>query len=299
MDFNKEVFDMSNLKFGAICSHGLPEIPTIAGDEKPAFTKIRKAMEKLAEDIIAENVDTIIIMTPHGLRVDGCINIYNCCYTSGKLSYNSEDFGFKKDNLKDTVVVSNHVEHLSFECDRKLAQSIYKTALDLKLPVVSSNYGVKEGKLSDITMDWGVFVPLWFLRSLQDKVKLVVIDPSRMVKLDDLKRFGQVLKTEIEKSTKKVGIIASADHGHAHIENGPMGYRVESKQYDELVLDLIKSDNMQGLLSLDKELVENAAVDSLWQMVPLHGALEDSDLKLNLCEYDVPTYFGMIVAGFF
>ncbi len=287
---------MKNLVFGAITPHGLPEIPTIAGDEKEAFSTIRKAMENLAEEVQKRDVDTIIIMTPHGLRVDHYINVYTCSYVEGELSYGLENFGYIKDK---SHKYSSNKEHLKFACDRELALDIYQEALNRKLPVVSTNYGVREGHLSNIQMDWGVFVPMWFMRSFQDKVKLVVIDPSRLVSLNKLKEFGEVLYDIIEKSNKKIGIAASADHGHAHLKEGPAGYDKASKEYDLLVLDLIQNNHMNELLNLDPELVDKARVDSLWQMVPLYGAIKDTDLKLSMCTYDVPSYFGMIVAGFF
>ncbi len=287
---------MKSLVFGAIMPHGLPEIPTIAGDEKEAFSTIRTAMENLSEKIMEKDLDTIIILTPHGLRVDHYINIYTCSYVEGELSYGLENFGYIKDINHQ---YSSKKEHLKFECDRELALSIYEKAREKNLPAISTNYGVREGRLSNIQMDWGVFVPMWFMRSLQDKVKLIVIDPSRLVDLNDLTSFGELLQTEIEKSNKKVGIIASADHGHAHLKEGPAGYHKESEEYDLLVLDYIKNNTLEKLMDLDSDLVEKARVDSLWQMQVLYGAIKDMDLKLKQCIYDVPSYFGMIVAGFF
>ncbi len=295
---------MSNLIFGAITPHGLPEIPTIAGDEKEAFTKIRTAMERLSENITKADVDTIIIMTPHGLRVEGYTNIYGCNYTSGELAYKSEDFGYKKDDDENNDKSSsdesdNHIEYLKFECDMELAENIYRESLNRNVPVVLSNFGVSKGTLSDIKMDWGVFVPLWFVRHLQDKVKLVVMNPGRAVSLEDLKTMGKVMKEQIEKSGKRVGIIASADQGHAHMENGPYGYNPASKKFDDYIVEIVKNDELEKLMDIKGAFFDDALADSLWQMVALHGAIDNTELKGEFYEYDVPSYFGMLVAGYF
>ncbi len=295
---------MNNLLFGAITPHGLPEIPTIAGKERESFSKIRTAMEDLAEKIISKDVDTIIIMTPHGLRIDGHTSIYTCNYTSGELSYNSEDFGYDNpdSDLGDETSSENkksQVEYLRFECDRELARNIYDESLKQGLHVVSCNYGVTQGPLSDIKMDWGVFVPMWFLRTLQDRVKLVVINPGRDISSEELKRFGKIIKTQIEKSGKKVGIIASADQGHAHMKDGPYGYDPASKKFDDHIVEIVKNDELEKLMDISGPFFEDAKADSLWQMLVLHGAIEGTDLRGEFYEYDVPSYFGMLVAGYF
>jgi aromatic ring-opening dioxygenase LigB subunit len=49
---------------------------------------------------------------------------------------------------------------------------------------------------------------------------------------------------------------------------------------------------------MDLEFVERAKPDSLWQMLILYGALELTPMKGELISYQVPSYFGMLVASF-
>jgi aromatic ring-opening dioxygenase LigB subunit len=44
------------------------------------------------------------------------------------------------------------------------------------------------------------------------------------------------------------------------------------------------------------DFVERAKPDSLWQMLILHGASTVNPMKGEFLSYQVPTYFGMIVA---
>jgi len=102
-------------------------------------------------------------------------------------------------------------------------------------------------------------------------------------------RTGEVL----EESEKKVALIVSADHGHAHDENGPYGYRKESEEYDRLVMKLINENRLEELPSIPDELIEKALPDSYWQMLIMLGVMHKVQVKLVESAYACPTYFGM------
>jgi aromatic ring-opening dioxygenase LigB subunit len=44
--------------------------------------------------------------------------------------------------------------------------------------------------------------------------------------------------------------------------------------------------------------METAKVDAYWQTLILMGALGHTPMKPDLLSYEVPTYFGMIVAAY-
>jgi aromatic ring-opening dioxygenase LigB subunit len=68
--------------------------------------------------------------------------------------------------------------------------------------------------------------------------------------------------------------------------------------YDRLVLDAIRSNRINGIMNFKTKLVEDAKPDSLWQMTMLAGVLSKVRLYPELFSYQVPTYYGMICAGF-
>jgi aromatic ring-opening dioxygenase LigB subunit len=94
-----------------------------------------------------------------------------------------------------------------------------------------------------------------------------------------------------------VALIASADHGHAHDPDGPYGYDPAAKEYDERVVELVRANRLGDLLAFDPAFVESAKADSFWQMLVLHGALDDA-WDVDLLSYEAPTYFGMLCAAY-
>ena len=101
-----------------------------------------------------------------------------------------------------------------------------------------------------------------------------------------------------------MAFIASADHGHAHQADGPYGFDPAANEYDELVCDLVRRDELHELVHVDPELVERAKADSWWQLLMLHGATmgagraQGAEWKGTLISYEAPTYFGMLTASY-
>ena len=94
-----------------------------------------------------------------------------------------------------------------------------------------------------------------------------------------------------------MALIASCDHGHGHDENGPYGFTPKSREFDERVVALVKDDDLAGLLRMDPMLPVEAKADSYWQMLMLHGALDETWTG-ELLSYEAPTYFGMLCASY-
>ena len=98
-------------------------------------------------------------------------------------------------------------------------------------------------------------------------------------------------------SGKRVALIASCDHGHAHDPNGPYGFSPASKVFDDRVVELVKRNRLGELLRVEPAFVADAKADSFWQMLMLHGAIGDA-WTAKLLSYEAPTYFGMLCAAF-
>jgi aromatic ring-opening dioxygenase LigB subunit len=141
-----------------------------------------------------------------------------------------------------------------------------------------------------MSIDWGAGIPLWFLRA-----PAVVVTPCRALSNDEHVRAGAALARAT--ADRRVAFIASADHGHGHTADGPYGFAPESKEYDEQIVELVRTNRLEELVGRDAGFAVAAKADSFWQLLMLHGAIGDR-FDAELLSYEAPTYFGMLTAGF-
>jgi len=272
------------LVYSCIAPHGGEVIPELASKSMlPKFRETRKAMETLGKKISTARPQTIIIASPHNLRLWRKIAVVTSENSSGVLRGSS----------KRTVSLHAH-------CDREFAARIVRESEKERLPVVGANYGTAEGPPSDMQMDWGTLVPLWFvLHKEKANSKIVIVTPSREIPLRINFRFGQLLGRLVQKEKgKRFVFIASADQAHSHSRSGPYGFSPAASKYDRIVLNVITENKLSRILSLSPGLVERAKPDSLWQMTMLAGVTDAVPSQPLLLSYQVPTYYGMACAGY-
>ena len=241
-------------------------------------------MTRIAKEIAAEKPHTVIIATPHNLRLWKNMGIITSENSSGELT----------GPRGRTVMVRA-------KCDREFALELLDRAEKRGLPVVGANYGTADGKHSNMPMDWGTLVPLWFIvKHGKTRPKIVVITPSREIPLSQNYEFGRLVAELTEQQRKKRFVfVASADQAHTHTRSGPYAFNKAAAQiYDRLIVNAIHKNRLLSILNLDSKLVENAKPDSLWQMTMLAGVMNKVPMRGELFSYDVPTYYGMACAGF-
>jgi aromatic ring-opening dioxygenase LigB subunit len=265
--------------FACISPHGVEVIPELSDNMYDAFAETRKSMLEMASQMKRLNLDSIVLATPHNLRLEAKIGVVTAEFTEGSLKANGR------------------LVELRCSCDRELAKSILEEARKSKLPVVGVNYGTSEGPASCMPMDWGTLIPLWFLVGRgNDDLKVVIVTPSREIPLEELVSFGEVISEVTAASEKRVAFVASADQGHAHRADGPYGYNPASAEFDQLVKEAVQRNDLRSLLNLSSEFVENAKPDSLWQLAILHGILKHTRMAGHFLSYQVPTYYGILCA---
>jgi len=266
--------------FACIAPHGSEIIPQFAGDKLRAFGKTRWGMLRMAQLIKRQNVNTIVIATPHNLRLRENIGTIISEFTEG--SFETENGSVK----------------IRFPCNRPLAEAIYSKAKASGLPVAAVNYGTNEGPASCMPMDWGTLVPLWFLGTVSEKTHVVLVTPSRELPMDRLVEFGAVIGQVAEESSERMAFVASADQAHTHDSKGPYGFSPAAAKFDRLAAKAVEENKLNTLLNLERRLVDEAKPDSLWQIAMLIGVLRKIPMKAKLISYQAPTYFGMLCATY-
>jgi aromatic ring-opening dioxygenase LigB subunit len=160
-----------------------------------------------------------------------------------------------------------------------------ETLLEADLPILSVSYGSNYPELAEFPIDWGAEIPLEFVHA----PKVVVVSPARDRPFEEHLRLGEAIAA----LPGRVALVASADHGHAHTEDGIYGYHPAAAQYDTLLQDILASDRMD--FRPLAEFVEDGTADSLWQLLVLQGAVGE-EARADVLAYAAPTYYGMLVA---
>ena len=241
-----------------IAPHGTPAFD--AGPTRDALEEVKRRFEQAQPE-------AIVVVTPHNVHVDGHFAVVTAARAEGSLAqWEHPDIALERD------------------VDRELAAAI----LGELEPAVGISYGGNDPAEAVMPLDWGALIPLAFLPALP----VVLVSPARDLGLEAHVRAGEA----IARAPGRIGLVASADHGHAHDPEGPYGFDPAAAEYDERVVELVRENRLQGLLEL-KDLAGRGKADSLWQMVVLHGALGDG-WRAELLSYEAPTYFGMLVAAF-
>ena len=273
------------LVFACIVPHGEPIIPVLCRPpDRRKFGVTTRAMQRLAREIRALRPDTIVVATPHNLRLHKHIGIVTAEFASGVLPM------FQPGPVK---------ARIRAVCDRDLADVLLDRAARRRLPVVGANYATAAGKFSNMPLDWGTLVPLWFfLPGHRRTPRLLVVTPSREIPLEGNVRFGELIADVAGRSRKRIVFVASADHAHAHEKSGPYGFHPAAAAYDEAMVRAIRHDELASVLRLTPALVAAAKPDSLWQVAMVYGVAQRAGLQASLLTYDVPTYYGMICAAF-
>lgn len=212
---------------------------------------LRAAMEELGRRFDAAAPDVAVVVTPHNVHVERHFAVI----TSGRVG--------------------------EWKTDRDAAQAL----LAADLPILGVSFGGNDPAGAEMPSDWGIDVPLAFMRAQ----RVVVVAPARDRPLDEHIALGEA----IARLPGRVALVASADNGHAHDADGPYGFDPAAARYDELLLDILRSGRLD--FRPLAEHVEAGKADSLWQLLVLQGALGEA-ARADLLAYAAPTYYGMAVA---
>jgi aromatic ring-opening dioxygenase LigB subunit len=268
------------LVYACIAPHGGEIVPALAGRKLGLFSPTRRGMRTLALRMNKARPETIVVASPHNLRLLKHIGVVMSENSTGRVAEGRREI------------------RLRAKCDIEFAKKLIDAADARGLPVVGANYGALEGRLSDLPMDWGTLIPLWFFLKGPLKRRIVIVTPSRGIPLRQNLEFGKAVAEMAEKERKRVALVASADQAHAHKRSGPYGFDRRAKQYDKLVVDAVRRGRLGSLMRMDANFVSGAKPDSLWQMAMLAGALSVVPMKGELVSYQVPTYYGILCASY-
>jgi aromatic ring-opening dioxygenase LigB subunit len=259
--------------FAAIAPHGGIAIT----DDVARVT--RSGMEELGRLFDEAEPDTVVVAPPHNVHISNVLGVVVASRVAGRLDG-----------------VSPAIE-LDVPSDTELAWRVLEALGEAGLPAAGVSFGSNDPGTAVAPMDWGVLIPLWFMGGRRPlPVPLVVVTPARDLPPGDHVTAGAAIASAAALSERRVALIASADHGHAHRPGGPFGFDPAAAEYDALVCDIVRHNALERLPEISPEMVEKAKADSWWQMLILHGATRG--WRGRLISYEAPTYFGMLTAAY-
>jgi aromatic ring-opening dioxygenase LigB subunit len=268
------------LVFACIAPHGSLAIPeACAPEERDLAPATQQGMRELARRCEAASPEALVILTPHGIHLDGHFAVVTAGRVAGA--------------LEDAPAVA-----LDVPVERALALGILGVLEEAGIPATGVSFGGNVPAEAVMPLDWGTLIPLWYLGGRRDPPSpVVVIAPARDRPLSEHVAAGAAIADASRRSGLRVGLIASADHAHTHRADGPYGFHPRARELDELIVAAVREGRLLSLLDLDPVLVEAAKPDSWWQLLMLAGATGDA-WSADVISFEVPTYFGMLCAAF-
>ncbi|MGV2941393.1 hypothetical protein AB5I83_17455 [Mesobacillus sp. LC4] len=121
---------MNPFVFACIAPHGGEIIPELQGSIPERMAVTRNSLEKLGQQMAAANPDCIVVLSPHGTRVNGRFSITDSERLEGSWSENEATFSMKK------------------SVERELARKINEEAIKNGQPSSTINFGTAAGPIS-------------------------------------------------------------------------------------------------------------------------------------------------------
>ncbi len=251
---------------GCICPHPPLLIPEVGGSSIRRVAATKQALERLAE--LVGEPETAVVISPH---TDG----YGDAHVVRTAPRLHGDFGrFRRPEAA-----------FSYDNDLPFAELLLALAGDSKkLRVVPDDGDV---------LDWGVLVPLSFLR-VQRVVSLSIVSSY-----SEHRALGQLVRRCAEELGRDTLFLASGDLSHALTHDAPAPYDPRGKLFDDEVVRLMRSGDFVGLSMMDPILLEGAAECGLRSFITLGGFLgDDATADPKVLSYEGPFGVGYLVAHF-
>lgn len=255
-------------------------VPEVGRGEEKKIQATSNAFRKAVGEIAFQDIDTIIIITPHGPVFSDALALSCEENIEGDLG----KFGAPKVkfNQKVNIPLTEKIIEMA-EKENILTARITKDS--------AKDYGLK------YELDHGTMVPLYFINEKFAKYKLVHITYGMLPKMQ-LYKFGMVIRKAVEDSGCNAVFIASGDLSHKLLADGPYDYTPEGEIVDRKIVSLLREGDVQGIFNMNPAMVEKAAECGLRSYYIMLGAMDGYDIKGNLLSYEGTFGVGYAVMDF-
>jgi aromatic ring-opening dioxygenase LigB subunit len=260
--------------FAAITPHPPIILPEIGKKDIVMAEKTINAMLSLSLAFAASKPDIVLVISPHAVLLHDRIAIgYGKQYEG--------DFGtFGHPDISQTFVGNT-----------TLVDDILHQAFQDKIPM--EPYTQQDGT---VPLDHGAMVPLYYFSKAYHSFDLVLSSFSDF-SIQKHFQYGQILKKVIDRSKKRIAVIASGDMSHRLKEDGPYGFHPAGPQFDKTIMTLLQQKNSEKIIHLPSSLVDEAGECGYRSIAILMGILQDIDFTPQILSYEGPWGIGYLVAN--
>lgn len=266
------------LLLGALVPHPPIMMQEIGGEETDKVTKTVSAMNRLAGIFKDSSPETVVVFSPHGPVLEKQLPLRGDKSLEGNLRQFRSRLSWLRRN------------------DRELVDLIAAEVEEEGLSATILNRGDYLSFGLDSRLDHGVLVPLSFLAELP--FHLVATGICYFYPPEKQYALGVAIGRAVKKIPKRVAVVASGDLSHCLIPGAPATYNPRGKEFDLLLVKLIRENRPEEILRMDSELVEEAAQCGYRSILMLLGVFEGLEMQTEVLSYEGPFGVGYAVATF-
>lgn len=244
-------------------------VPEIGGKETKKIQQTMDAVRKSMKLIMETDPETVVVMSPH-----------NLCLPSGPAI-------FIKENLAGDLMYFGHPEvSMEFSVDQELAEAVMKEAEPV-IPLFRMDEAAAKKFGRKIEIDWGMFVPMYFLKKAAFKGNVLLFSPC-FTNYDMNKVLGEIVTNCAEKLGRRIAIVASGDLSHRLTKDSPNGYSPDGIVFDRGVMKALEGKTMEPLLTMTDDFIERIGMCGLPSVYFLFGALSGKEWSIPVLSHEGP-----------
>lgn len=264
---------------GIVAAYVVPHppliVPAVGRGEERGIQSTIDAYEEVARRIAAHAPDALVVTSPHAPFLRDEFFLSSARAEHGSMAR----FWAPRERIR-------------YECDTELASSVAREAKDAGVPVF-----FRDSRDGDLGEDHATFVPLYFVRGLLSRVRVVRAGLS-MLSPEKHRAFGRCIAAAVDQLGRRVVLVASGDLSHKLKEDGPYGFAPEGPEFDREVARIFSEGDLEALFAFDGGFCERAAECGLRSFQVMAGALGSLSYTSELLSCEGPFGVGYAVAAF-
>ncbi|MCL5291181.1 MAG: AmmeMemoRadiSam system protein A, partial [Actinobacteria bacterium] len=143
-------------------------------------------------------------------------------------------------------------------------------------------------------LDHGIMVPLYYIfKEIEVPIVSLAISYLGFEKHYSL---GIAVRRASDILNRRAVYLASGDLSHRLTPGAPAGYNLRGEEFDNLLVNLVRTGDFAGLLSIDRDLAESAGECGLRPIISLAGLFNGYDVQTDVLSYEGPFGVGYLVS---